>query len=166
MLVVASAILVAACGSAATPTQAPDGGGGGGGGNPTQNAGGGGGGSKPAGWDKYGKVAYTISGPLSAGGELGFSPPGSLFAGAQVSLSFFDEPSSALLALRFDGTNLFAQYGDGKIVFASDQCTTSNLSIQVISGSGSFDCTGVAVNEAGATLQGAKMTGTFTAKAS
>ena len=156
LLVVAAAILVAACGSSsATPTPTPGGGGGGGGG-----------GSKPAGWDRYGKVTYTISGPLSASGELGFSPPGSVFGGAQVSLSFFDDPSGALLALRSDGTNVFAQFGDGKIVFASDACKTTNLKIEALAASGSFDCTGVGMNEAGATLQGAKMTGTFTAKAS
>ncbi len=103
---------------------------------------------------------------MSANGELGFSPPGSVFGGGQVSLSFFEEGGSgAILALRYDGTNMFAQYGDGKIVFASDACKTSNLSMQATSGSGSFECTGTVLSESGATLQGGKMTGSFTAKA-
>ena len=172
LLVLATASLVAACGSSsATPTPTPGGGGGGGGGggNPTANTGGGGGGgggSKPAGWDRYGKVTYTISGPMSASGELGFSPPGSVFGGGQVILSFFDDSlSGTILSLRSDGTTVFTQFGDGKIVFASDGCQTSNLKIEALAASGSFDCNGVGITAAGATLQSVKMKGTFTAKA-
>jgi hypothetical protein len=174
-IVLVSAALLVACGSSGSPTEGP-GNGGGGGGNPTATpaggggggeetqAPGGGGGSKPAGWDRYGKVTYTISGPASASGELGFSPAGSVFAGQQVSLSFFDDASQTIVTMRFDGSTAFAQYGGSDLTFSSESCTTKDLQLQAGSASGSFDCTGVAIVPSGALLTGAKMTGTFTAK--
>jgi hypothetical protein len=182
ILIGLATVVVAACGSsAATPTPAGGGGGGGGGGGATETrttgqataqatsgtAGGGGGGggtvNHPAGWDRYGKVTYTISGPASASGELGFVPAGSVFAGSQVSLSYYDEGSNTIVALRFDGSNAFAQYGDGKLTFTSEQCTTRDLKASAPA-SGSFECTGPVIVESGAIMTGAKMTGTFSAR--
>ncbi len=159
LLLAVVAVLVVACGSAAaTPTRAP-------------GAGGGGGGNKPAGWDNHGKVTYTLSGAATASGELGFVPAGSLFvveggfSGAQVSLNFFDDASQTLVALRLEGANAFVQYGDGKVTFASETCTTKNLKVELANASGSFECTGAVITESQAVVTGAKMTGTFTAKA-
>jgi hypothetical protein len=167
------AVLIAACGSSATnPTQTTGDGGGGPTGTQTTGqatsgtgdggGGGGGGGTKPAGWDRYGKVTYQVSGPASASGELGFVPAGSVFAGNQISLSYFDEGGQTVVTLRFDGSNMFAQYGDGKLVFTSEECTTRDLKVSAPA-SGSFECTGPVIVESGAVMTGGKMTGTFTA---
>jgi hypothetical protein len=106
-------------------------------------------------------VTYAITGPSSASGELGFVPAGSVFAGSQVSLSFYDEGSNTIISLRFDGSNVFAQYG-GKITFTSEQCTAKDLKVSAPA-SGSFECTGPVIVESGAVMTGGKMTGTFTA---
>jgi hypothetical protein len=177
-----STALIAACGSSsATPTPAGNGGGGDGGGAGSSAAatqstsqqtsgtagggggGGGGGANHPAGWDRYGKVTYEISGPATASGELGFVPAGSVFAGAQTSLSFFDEGQNTVIALRFDGSNAYAQYGDGKLTYTSESCTAKDLKTAAPA-SGSFECQGVVIVESGAVMTGAKMTGSFTAK--
>ena len=161
-------------GREANPSQAPGGGGGnptrapgGGGGGATQAPGGGGGnsGTKPAGGDRYGKVSYAVSGPATASGELGFAPPSSVFATGQLSLSFFDEASQHLLALRSDGTNAFIQFADGKITFIGDPCPIRGWKVESLSASGSFDCDGALILESGAIATGAKIKGSFTASA-
>ena len=179
LLIGVAAVIVAACGSsAATPTPAAGGGGGGGGPTDTRTTGqataaatsgtaggGGGGGSQnhPAGWDRYGKVTYSITGPATASGEQGFQPAGSVFAGNQVSLSYADDGSNTIVVMRFDGSNMFAQYGDGKLVFTSEQCTTRDLKVSAPA-SGSFECTGPLIVESGAVMTGARMTGSFSAR--
>lgn len=169
-LILATVLTVAACGASGSSPAPSGAGGGGGGANPTQAAGGGGGntGSKPAGWDKFGKVSYAISGGVSASGELGFVPAGSIFGGpTNSSLSFFIESTDTVLILRFDPTATILQFGDSGITVPSAECKMSNLKLDNSGGSGSFECTkAMGMNKNGAVFTDVKATGSFTAKPS
>lgn len=155
-------VLVAACGGSGA-TQAP----GGatqdpGGGGATQNPGGGGG-SKPAGWDQYGKASYEISAPVSLSGELGFIPAASSFGGDQAtSLSFTYEGASDVLTIQLTQGRAVTSFGSATTSVVGSTCTTSNLSIQASSASGSFECTDVlAVMASGTQVTNVTMKGNF-----
>ena len=149
-------VLVAACGGSAV-TQAP--------GGATQNPGGGG--TKPAGWDQYGKVSYEISAPVSLSGELGFVPAASSFAGDQAtSLSFTDDGASAVFAILFTQGKAVMSFGSEAASIVGSTCSTSNLSIQASSASGSFECADVlATMASGAQVANVTMKGNSTSTA-
>ena len=159
-------VLVAACGGSAVTqapggaTQAP------GGGGATQDPGGGGG-TKPAGWDQYGKVSYEISAPVSLSGELGFVPAASSFAGDQAtSLSFTDDGASAVFAILFTQGKAVMSFGSEAASIVGSTCSTSNLSIQASSASGSFECADVlATMASGAQVANVTMKGNSTSTA-
>ena len=167
-------LVAAACGSS-SPTQAPgatqgsqatqDNGGGGGGATdePQATQGSGGGGSKPAGWDQFGKVAYQISAPLSMNGELGFLPAASIFAGDQgTSLSFTVAGTSEVFTIAFTQGTTTISWGSEAGTVVGSTCTTSGLSIQGSSASGSFECTDVIASLAsGAQVTGVTIKGSF-----
>ena len=176
VLLIALSGVVAACGGS-TPTQAP-------GGQATQpgNGGtatdepqatdqpdatqGGGDGTKPAGWDRYGKVHVEVSGPVNKSGDYGFVPAGSLFGGPQgSSLNFTIEGSNEIVSIlaSTDG-KVIVSYGGGDFSMPAAECTTSNWNLGTTSASGSFDCTAAFVIMAsGATVQGGTIKGTFDA---
>ena len=173
-------MVAAACGGG-SPTQAPGGatqgpaatdGGGGGGGGATDDpaatqSGGGGGGSKPAGWDQYGKVSYEASAPVSLSGELGFIPAASIFGGDQgTTLSFSYEDADAVLSIVFSAGVTSVSFGSNAGTVIGTNCTTSNLSIQATSASGSFECKEVlAMMASGAQVANVTLKGTFDAHA-
>ena len=171
---VCAGLLVAACGGNAA-TQAPGGGGGGGGGGgatqqpaATQNGGGGGGGGGGSADFTYGKVTFTISGPVTDSGAYGFVPAASAFGGDQgSSLSFTDNLAS--------GTDLISiiQGQDGAVVVSyvsakgqvpAATCTTSDWNMGAGQGSGKFDCKSVfSITASGASVEGGEIKGEFTA---
>jgi hypothetical protein len=171
-------MVAAACGGG-SPTQEPgaatqgpaatDGGGGGAteGPSATQSGGGGGGGAKPAGWDQYGKVSYEASAPVSLSGELGFIPAASVFGGDQgTTLSFSYEDADSVLSIVFSAGVTSVSFGSNAGTVIGTNCTTSNLSIQATSASGSFECKEVlAMMASGAQVANVTLKGTFDAHA-
>ena len=172
---IAAGLLVAACGgNAATtaPGATQSGGGGGGGGGATQQpaatqSGGGGGGGGNADFT-YGKVTFTVTGPVTDSGAFGFVPAASLFGGDQgSSLSFTDNLAS--------GTNLISiiQGQDGAVVVSytsakgqvpAATCTTSDWNMGSGQGSGKFDCKAAfSITASGATVNGGEIKGEFSA---
>jgi hypothetical protein len=177
---VLSVLLFAACGSS-TPnaTQGPDGGnGGGGGGGPTATPAGGGttatqttggNGNQPAGWDRYGKVSYTVVGSgIQVSGEQGFVPAGSSFGGPTgTSLSFQTDGSNTIFTIVLIENSAQVNYGDPSVTVPASMCTTSNVRIEAGSAAGSFDCgPGMGITAAGATVMDVTVKGSFTARAS
>jgi hypothetical protein len=173
--VIVLGVVVAACGGNA-PTQAPgatqSGGGGGGGGATQQPAatddnGGNGGGTIGF---QYGKVTFTVDGPVKANGELGFIPQASMFGGAQGSAFNFGNSDSAgadaklvSIVIGADGSVLVSYAGpEGQVPAAT--CTTSDWNVGGTSGSGKFDCTAqLSLTPSGATAAGGTIKGEFTA---
>jgi len=172
-------VLVSACGgSGAAATQAN--GGGGGGGTATDqpgatdepgatDAGGGGGGGNDIGFGN-GKATFEVTGPITASGEYGFVPYGSVFGGAQGSSLTFALTSGADASLLNiiigqDGSVLVSYTGtEGQMPAAT--CTTSDWNIGATSGSGKFDCTAqFAITKSGATVAGGTIKGSFEAHA-
>ena len=165
--------IVAACGGGSAPTQAPGATqAGGNGGNATQipaaTQGGGGGGGN--GIDtSHGKVTFTVSGPLSASGEYGFIPAGSIFGGAQGSVFNFGDTSGAdasivSIIVSPDGTVLVSWSGPAGQVPGA-QCTTSDWNVGGTEAKGKFDCTAAfSMTSSGATVEGGTIKGEFTAR--
>lgn len=178
----ALSIALAACGGGGSPTQAPNtNGGGGGGGSPTdapeitdppaatQSGGGGGGGSKPAGWDQYGKVHIEITGSATHTGDYGFVPAGSLFGGAQgSSLNFTVEGTDTIVSIVVGADEkVIVSFGSPEMSAPAAECTTSNWNVGATSASGSFDCqAAIVILASGAMVSGARVTGSFDARAS
>lgn len=180
-VVVVLGAVVAACGGG-TPTQAPgatQSGGGGGGGATQQPAattdpgpgetddGGGNGGTIGF---QYGKVTFTITGAITANGELGFIPQASLFGGDQGTvLNFGDSDiggsgTVVSVATSADGSVIVSYVGTaGQVPGAT--CTTSDWNIGTGSASGKFDCEAVlSITASGAAVAGSKIKGEFTAR--
>jgi hypothetical protein len=170
------ALLLSACGgSGAAATQAN-----GGGGTATDqpqatngpqgtDAGGGGGGGNDIGFGN-GKATFQVSGGITASGEYGFVPPGSIFGGAQGSSLTFARTSGADASLLNiivgqDGSVLVSYTGpEGQMPAAT--CTTSDWNLGATSGSGKFDCTAqFAITKSGATVAGGNIKGSFEAHA-
>jgi hypothetical protein len=173
-------VLLSACGgSGAAATQANGGGGGGGGGTATDqpqatdepqatDAGGSGGGND-IGFGN-GKATFEVTGPITASGEYGFVPYGSIFGGAQGSSLTFARTSGADASLLNiiigqDGSVLVSYTGtEGQMPAAT--CTTSDWNIGATSGSGKFDCTAqFSITKSGATVAGGTIKGSFEAHA-
>ena len=174
-----AALLLSACGgSGAAATQANGGGGGGGGAatdqpqatdEPQGTDAGGGSGGNDIGLDN-GKATFEVSGPVTASGEYGFVPFGSIFGGAQGSSLTFARTTGAdasLLSIIIgqDGSVLVSYTGtEGQVPAAS--CTTSDWNIGATSGSGKFDCTAqFSITKSGATVAGGTIKGSFEAHA-
>jgi hypothetical protein len=173
--------VITACGGTGA-TQAPvatQGGGDGGGGATSQPAtddpgpgateDGGGNGGGTIGF-QYGKVTFTITGPVQASGELGFIPAASLFGGDQGSaLSFGDSSSGGAdatlvsVVIGSDGAVLVSYAGAAGQVPAAT-CTTSDWNVGAGNASGKFDCTAaMSVTQSGAAVAGGTIKGEFTA---
>jgi hypothetical protein len=172
-------LLLSACGgSGAAATQAN---GGGGGGTATDQpqatdepqgtdaGGGGGGGGNDIGFGN-GKATFEVSGPITASGEYGFVPYGSIFGGAQGSSLTFARTTGADASLLNiivgqDGSVLVSYTGtEGQMPAAA--CTTSDWNIGATSGSGKFDCTAqFSITASGATVAGGTIKGSFEAHA-
>jgi hypothetical protein len=172
-------LALAACGGSG-PTQAPNTGGGGGTATDTpaevtdappatQSGGGGGnGGSKPAGWDQYGKVHIEISGAATHTGDYGFIPAGSLFGGAQgSSLNFTIEGTDTIVSIVIGSDEkVLVSFGSPEMSAPAAECTTSNWNVGATSASGSFDCeAALVILASGAMVSGARVTGSFDARA-
>lgn len=173
------AMVVAACGGNAatqTPagaTQQPGATSGGGGGSPTdapaatQSGGGGGGGG--GGTGQYGSVTFTLSGAFDKTATFDFIPAGSMFGGSSGSaLNFTDGTSDgggSVLSILIDesGKAVVSYVGtEGQVPAA--ECTTSDWNVGAQSASGKFDCkAALSITASGATVQGGKITGQFTA---
>jgi hypothetical protein len=164
--------LVAACGGTTPATQGPDGPGAtsNNGGQATQDPGPGqtqSGGNGGNGGGQYGSVKFTVSGPFDKTDEYEFVPAGSLFGTAGGVLSFYEEgDTTSILSILIgeDGSVLVSYAGlDGQVPGA--ECTTRDWNIQAQSGSGKFDCTAAfSITGAGATVEGGKIVGEFTAR--
>lgn len=181
--VVLVALVAGACGgSGATQTPAgatqaagatQDGGGGGGGGGSTeqpaatQSGGGGGGGG---GTGQYGSVTFTVSGAFDKTATFDFIPAGSMFGGSNGSaLNFTDGTSDgqgSVLSILIDesGKAVVSYVGtEGQVPAA--ECTTSDWNVGAQNASGKFDCkAALSITASGATVQGGKITGQFTAR--
>jgi hypothetical protein len=174
-----AALLLSACGgSGAAATQSKDGGDGGGGAatdqpqatdEPQATDGGGATGGNDIGFGN-GKATFEVSGPVTASGEYGFVPLGSVFGGAQGSSLTFGRTTGAdasLLSIIIgqDGTVLVSYSGtEGQVPAAS--CTTSDWNIGTTSGSGKFNCTAqFSITKSGATVAGGTIKGSFEAHA-
>ena len=159
-VIVLGAVL-GACGASAT--QGPDGGGPTQGPNATEAGGGGGGGGDTS----HGKVTYSITGPIQKNGELGFIPAASLFGGDQGSVLNFGDTAGSGQTLSIvigpDGSVVASYIGpEGQVPGAT--CTTSNWNVGAGQASGTFDCTAsITITASGASVQGGKITGSFTA---
>jgi len=174
-------VVVAACGGSAPATQAPgatQGGGGGGGATQaaaptaaaeaTDGGGGGGDGGNTIGFT-YGKVTFTVTGPVTAQGEYGFLPPASMFGGAQGSILNFassqgSDANLLSIVVNQDGTVVvsFTSAALGQVPAAT--CTTSDWNVGAGSGSGKFDCTAsMSLTPSGAAVAGGAIKGEFTA---
>ena len=170
-------VAVAACGGGAAATQAPGAtqSGGGNGGTTTQapaptedNGNGNGNGGIGT---QFGKVTFTVTGPVQASGELGFIPQASLFGGDQGSvLNFGDtdmggaDASVISVVIGSDGTIVISYAGpEGQVPAAS--CTTTDWNVGAGTGSGKFDCTAAtSITASGAAVAGGNIKGEFTAK--
>jgi len=168
-------VLLSACSGGSGPTQVPGGGGGGTSTDQPQatdepgatNAGGGGGNVIGTG---NGKATFQVTGPITASGEYGFVPLGSLFGGPSgSSLTFADtsgaNPSLINIIIGQDGTVLVSYTGtQGQVPAAT--CTTSDWNVGATSGSGKFDCTAqFSITASGATVAGGTIKGSFEAHA-
>lgn len=174
------ALLLSACGGSGAAATQSNGGGGGGGGAATDqpqatdepqgtDTGGGGGGGNDIGFGN-GKATFEVTGPITASGEYGFVPIGSIFGGAQGSSLTFARTSGAdasLLSIIIgqDGSVLVSYTGtEGQMPAAA--CTTSDWNIGPTSGSGKFDCTAqFSITKSGATVAGGTIKGSFEAHA-
>jgi hypothetical protein len=131
----------------------------------------GGGGTKPAGWDRFGKASYTVSGGLSASGEAGFVPAGSIFGGpTNTSLSYTIEGTQMVLIIRLGvsggTTGMILQFSDGQVSVPAAQCTTTNLNVGSTSASGNYQCAAaMGMNANGAMFMNVGVAGSFTASA-
>lgn len=127
---------------------------------------GGGGGTKPAGWDRNGKVHIEISGPVQKSAEYGFVPAASIFGNAQGSSFNFtiDGVNEVVSILIGPDQKVLVSYGGEDFTAPAAECKTSNWNIGATTASGSFDCTaGFVIVASGATLTGANIKGTFDA---
>lgn len=165
-------LLTAACGGNAA-TQGPDGPGvtPDNGGQATQDPGLGatpGGGNGGNGGGQYGSVKFKISGPFDKSGEYPFIPVASIFGGsAGVVLNFGDDSdtSSIVSILISEAGTVVVSYAGSEGQVPGAECTTSNWNIGAQSGSGTFDCTAAfSITGSGATVEGGKITGEFTAR--
>ena len=175
------ALLLSACAGSGPAATQTNGGGGGGGGTATDQpettdepqgtdaGGGGGGGGNDIGFGN-GKATFEVSGPITASGEYGFVPPGSIFGGSQGSSLTFARTTGAdasLLSIIIgqDGSVLVSYTGtEGQMPAAA--CTTSDWNIGATSGSGKFDCTAqFTITKSGATVAGGTIKGSFEAHA-
>jgi hypothetical protein len=169
-------VVVAACGGGAAPTQAPGAtqSGGGGGGTATQapaaTDGGGNGGNGGGIGTQFGKVTYTVTGPVQASGELGFIPQASMFGGDQGSVLNFGDTdmggtgaSVVSIVIDASGAVLVSYAGPaGQVPAAS--CTTSDWNIGAGNASGKFECTAAtSITASGAAVAGGNIKGEFTA---
>lgn len=160
--VVLVGLVAVACGGG-SPTQGP--------GGATQGPGATVGDGVPGGADtSHGKITFQVTGPLETSGEYGFVPAASIFGGAAgSSLSFtnsIDNGTSLIsIIIAQDGTVLVSYTSpEGQVPAA--ECTTSDWNIGGSEGSGKFDCTAAfTITAAGATLNGGRITGSFTARA-
>jgi hypothetical protein len=166
-------LIVTACGGGpAAATQGPGGGAtqapGDGGGTATQapvatqgGPGGGGGGGQ------YGSVKFQLSGAFDKSGELDFVPAGSMFGGAAGTvLNFTDAGDNAqVVSILVDASGkVVVSYAGTDGSMPAAECTTTDWKLEAQSGSGKFDCTAaVSMTASGATAQGGKITGEFTA---
>lgn len=166
--------VIAACGNKAAATQAPGatqaGGGGTGAGATeaaaaTQSSGGGGGGGG-TGDTTYGKVTFTVSGPITDSGEFGFVPPASLFGGAAgSSLTFSNGASDTLISIiQGQDGSVVVSYTSTKGQVPAAACTTSDWNMGSNQGSGKFDCKAqFSIVPSGATDAGGEIKGEFSA---
>ena len=179
-----TALLLSACGSAATPTQ-PAGAGSTSGAQPTGNggnvatepvatdqpaatqAGNGGGDGKSPGWDQYGKVHVDMAGPVTKSADYGFVPAGSLFGGAQGSSLNFSNGNDEIVSILIGADNkVIVSYGGQDFSMPGAECTTSNWNVGATSASGSFDCkAAITILASGASAQNGTIKGTFDAHA-
>lgn len=178
--VVVLGVVVAACGGGNAPTQAPaatqPGGGGGATAQPvaTNNTGpgatddnGGNGGTIGT---QYGKVTYTVTGPIQASGELGFIPMGSMFGGAQGTILNFGQvdttgtdASTVSIVIGADQSVVVSYLGTAGQM-PGTTCTTSDWNIGANTASGKFDCTAsITITSSGAAVAGGNIKGEFTA---
>lgn len=180
--VVVLGAVVAACGGGAA-TQAPgatQGGGGGGNGatqppagattdpGPGETAGGGDGGNTID--FTYGKATFSTTGPITAQGEYGFIPMGSMFGGAQGSVLNFASSTGSdgnLLSVIVSADNSvtvsFSSTALGQI--PGSTCTTSDWNIGSGTASGKFDCTAqFSITPSGAVVEGGTIKGEFNAR--
>ena len=172
-------VAIAACGGGNAPTQAPGatqaGGNGGNGGTPTEQPAatddnGGNGGNGGVIGTQYGKVTYTVDGPVKANGELGFIPQASMFGGDQGSALNFgtadnsgSDQTLVSIVIGADGAVLVSYAGPAGQVPAAT-CTTSDWNVGAGSASGKFDCTAaMSLTPSGAAVTGGTIKGEFTA---
>lgn len=171
-------VIVAACGGGNAPTQAPGAtpaaGNGGNGAATQQPTGtgnpGGNGGNGGVGFE-FGKVKFTVDGPVKASGELGFIPAASAFGGAQGSALSFGTADNAgsdatlvSIVIGADGAVIVSYAGPAGQVPAAT-CTTSEWNVGATSASGKFDCTAaLSLMPSGATAAGGTIKGDFTAR--
>ncbi len=171
------AVFVAACGSGSGPTQGP----GAATQNPATTDGGGGGATQDPGVTDdpgtggdntvdttYGKVSFTITGPIEKTGEFGFIPSGSLFGGSAGSaLNFADSSGSDAsgISIIIDASKaLTVSYLSVAGQVPGATCTTTDLNVGSNTASGKFECDAeVSITASGATAAGGHISGSFTA---
>ncbi|HET7182196.1 MAG TPA: hypothetical protein VFI15_08205 [Candidatus Limnocylindrales bacterium] len=179
--------LVAACGGGAATqgpgaaTQGPGGaggatqqpvatqdGGGNGGTEPTQDNGGDGGTGGNGSVDtSHGTGHIEIGAPVSKTIDIAFSPPLSHFGGTDETILYFLPTSGAegALAITITQGELTAVFTSAQVTTSpTEACATSDVKVDALSASGSFDCpTNFAILASGASTGDVSVKGTFEA---
>jgi hypothetical protein len=121
---------------------------------------------KAPGWDRLGKVSYTISGAVTGSGELGLLMSTSQLAGlTDTTLMYYGDNRVPMLGIHIDLDGLVLRFSDGTVMIKTPACKTTGVVADTKSATGSFECPGsVGEDATGHVIVDVVVKGTFTAK--